>query len=118
MSQIIYLTGEHHISRHSCNLSTTFSWLYTCYPVLIWKTNVRKRWVVSCSAVAFVPSAISTWFHMSIIIDLLGEIKPPNNLNIASIQAPGTDQIFAGVSLYCGSLDLKKSIQIHSPSQT
>ena len=55
---------------------------------------------------------------MSIIIDLLGEIKPPNNLNIASIQAPGTDQIFAGVSLYCGSLDLKKSIQIHSPSQT
>ena len=55
---------------------------------------------------------------MSIIIDLLGETKPPNNLNIALIQAPGTDQIFAGVSLLWFSRFFKKSIQTHSLSQT
>ena len=52
---------------------------------------------------------------MSIIIDLLGETKPPNNLNIALIQAPGTDQIFAGVSLLWFSRFFKKvSKLIHS----
>ena len=70
------------------------------------ESSAALHWLLS-----FPPQFPLNFIHMAQESSSNYWVKPslPTQLNnIASIQVPGTDQIFAGVSLCCRSLDQKK----------